>query len=34
VVAHAYQDPAGHRILLLQANRSFPPRSALSGVKS
>jgi hypothetical protein len=24
VVAHTYQDPAGHRILLLQANQSFP----------
>jgi hypothetical protein len=24
VVAHTYQDPAGHRILLLQADRSFP----------
>jgi hypothetical protein len=24
VVAHTYQDPAGHRIVLLQADRSFP----------
>jgi hypothetical protein len=24
VVAHTYQDPAGHRILLLHADRSFP----------
>jgi predicted anti-sigma-YlaC factor YlaD len=24
VVAHTYQDPAGHRVVLLQADRSFP----------
>ena len=24
VLAHTYQDPAGHRVMLLQADRSFP----------
>ena len=24
VLAHIYQDPAGHRVVLLQADRSFP----------
>jgi hypothetical protein len=28
VVAHLYRDTAGHRIVLLQADQSFPPRSA------
>ena len=23
-MAHTYQDPAGHRVVLLQADRSFP----------